>query len=406
MRATWTRSLLIGFGTFLIALLGTDCILPPGDGPLFLETTAMLPPLDSSETLLAAYDSSDGRARISVFPGTVLPKVPLTVEMISTDAVAGPLRSNSNDFALRLGPDGSQFNVPVRLSLLIGGVAQNSDGSFIVPTVEVVTEDAAKVEMLSDPQMEVTDDGLLIAHVGLNHFSDAVYRLKVGLDVVIDSPADDAVYLVAETIGTRMTVRNNTDDFMRVQAIETNKAPVGPVTYNSSRVQLPSKSTKAVGIGSCKCTTTGMGWVAFELKGDYAPSGEIDPSWVHFKKFRNVNCTLLETQIVVTFNPETHTTHYSVSTFHTTQSTGYQRQELFRGPQLSYRWTSAGTCGTFGNPGDFPANSYEHEGCSASEEAAARIKVEVTYTADDGRVIKRSYDMPSRANEGKGPIQF
>lgn len=406
MSNTWNRRALLSSCLCVVATLGTNCFrMPAGDYFLYLDTSAVLPPPDSNEMLQATYDSADGRARISVFPGTTLAG-PLTVEAIDPGQAAGPLQSPDNGFALRLGPDGTQFNNPVRLSLLIGAAAQRPDGSYVVPSIEVVTEDAAKVETLPDAQMEITENGLLIAHVYTNHFSDVVYRLKIGVEIGIDSPDDDAVFEVAETFATGMRVTNYNQIPLRAQAAEGNMAPVGPVTYNDSIVVIPAESSNFVGIGSCACAAVGLGYVEFDLAGDFELAGEINPSLIAFKKFVPVNCTLLETYITVTFDPELHTTNYLVDVFHTTDSTGFQRQQVFPGTRLALRWSAAATCGSFSRVTDTSTYSYEHEGCTGPEEAASRVQVEVKYTGDDGRVITRVYNMPARANEGGGPIAF
>ncbi len=371
-------------------------------------TTAVLPAPEDLAQLQTTFDSLDGLARISVFPGTTLPAQDLTVDLAATATLDPQLNALNPDVAVRLGPEGTQFDVPVRVSVLLGAAVQNGD-TTVVPSLQAFTISNGTLTEILDPQIEVTADGLVIGHATLDHFSEVGYKVGLGVEITIDDPKSGAVYLLGETVPTGMDAINLSKKTVRVKPSEKITGVLKNLQFDNTTKTLTQFRSAKLGVGTCECDKAGNGNVQFDAIGDNKATGAINPSFIRFRTFRDVICAELDTQMTVTFNAGTHTTHYSVKVFHTTQSTGFTKKEItFVGP-VNYRWTAASVCGNFESPAltkDDPRNFYEHDDCTAAEDALSSIQCEVTYTADDGRKIIRTYKAKGRDNEGAGPVKF
>ena len=372
---------------------------------LFDPATGVLPQPDPNEMLQTTYDGPVGRTRISVFPGTSLPGEPLTASLLMPADADPVLGGSKNDVGVRLGPDETQFNQPVRVSLLLGDVVKDENDNFVVPNVQAFTAENGMSVELPAVQTQVTPEGSIINHVLVSHFSDVMMRAGAGILLGIQSPDDGQQFVVGEPIMTGLRATNNADVATRLQPIERVHDNVGNLNYDQTNIVLDAMSSFTLGDGTCNCTDVGFGTVEYEVKGDHKDSGEIDPTLVLFDYFVRIQCVGIRTTMTVTFNAEEHTTHYFVHVYRTSP-TGGGEEDITFGSRTEYRWTSGSLCGTFDNPGDDPRNFYNHTDCSGADEERARVSVEVTYTTEDGNTTKREYTASARANEGAGPVNF
>lgn len=370
-------------------------------------TDEIIPDPEDIDDLQAVFESSDGRALISVFKGTDLPAGDLTIEVIDPANVEESLKGTNPHFAVRMGPDGTVFNQPVRISFLAGSVLLTDDGALIIPVFEAFTHESGDAVLLDEIEVEITEDGLIIVHALASHFSDGAYRAGAGVEISIDNPTDgQEFYMYEDTITTQMTATNKGKKNIRLIPTETvaDTVIISPFNFDPAIELLGPNQSGQFGVGSGVCQTTGRTSIEFDVKGDRniesTDSIELKDSLILFKIHRSVICHALDTWMTVTFNPETHTTHYSAQVFRNDGFTGSRTDITFDG-SVEYKWASANTCGSFDNPGDDPRNYWNHEDCDEADEANSSVSLTVTYTDPNGRKIKRVYKAsPARADEG------
>lgn len=370
-------------------------------------TNEVLPDSEDKDELLAVYDSPSGQARISVFEGTDLPAGGLTINVIDAADVDDALKGIAPHFAVRMGPDGTVFNKPVRISFLAGEAIYTDDGQLIVPSIEAYTNEAGGAVLLDKIQVEVTADGLIIVHAYANHFSDAAMRAGAGVEISIDKPlSGQEFYLYEDTISTQMTATNKSKNSIRLIPTETvdDTVVVDPFTYDASQIVLGPNQSSQFGVGSGACQTSGRANFTFDVKGDRNVKSTdkitLANSLILFRIHRGIICHGLDTWMTVTFDANTHTTHYVAQVFKNDGATG-ARTDITFDNSVTYQWSSATVCGIFETPGDDPRNSWNHDDCSAADEAQSSVILTVTYVDPNGRTITRKYKAtPARADEG------
>ena len=390
--------LLIPLTLLVVLLIGC----PPPRRIILVEPAdnAQVPTPADFDQLAASFFSPDKQALISVFPGTTLPQGGLSVRVADTSMLPPALANQNPAFALNLGPDGTQFNMPVRVSAVIGKVVDQEDGSSLIPDVEVLTTENKQAVSLENVETEITGEGLVIVHALMPHFSNAAYRVKDGLRVSIDSPPDKDKYIVGSTIDTQMTAENTSDeDIWSAEPVEGVSGDLGSLQYDKKPAQLSKKGDKAViGKGTCNCASPGDGDVTFIVKasGSSRDSGKKkSATWL---KQRSVECYEVFGQMKVSFDPEIHTTFYEAKVF---LNDGDKFTDITNDSRVKITWRLQGSCtaGFEGLAGSSRAR-WDHTDCSAEHEAATRIICDANFK--DGPIdFTPQYNQPARANEGK-----
>ena len=128
--------------------------------------------------------SADGRLTLEFPPGALANDTNITVQRIEPSALPAELADLTPEFAYELGPDGLQFPVPLRATVLIDGEANQPDGSIGAPPAVLLTSAAGAPEFLGDLQVNANAGTNTVAASGsLTHFSPLVLRLLVGANV-------------------------------------------------------------------------------------------------------------------------------------------------------------------------------------------------------------------------------
>ena len=394
MRQSLTRILRV-MSIIAIALVFTGCptlvkLIEPID-------TATVPTPDDYNQLAAAYWSSDMRALIGVFPGTDLPANGLTVEVQDPATLDPGLRALKPDFALEMGPSGTQFNIPVRVSTVIGKAVTKADGTMVMPNVDVYTTENGQPVLLDEVHIEFTEDNLVVVHALMPHFSPALYKVRNGLAVSIDSPKIKGEFLVGSSVPTQMTAINTTNaDVWIVKPRERTIGKVGNIVYDTSSVQLPFKgSSEVLGKGSCECEEVGDGAILFEVDAKGSPKNGNKGKTAQWLSIRRVKCVEVYAHVGVSFDAGAHTTTYNVSVF---LDDGTTVRELTVEDGLYFSWEMTGPCSGI-SLSAASTGYWVHEDCDGESEALTRTKIKVTLTTDTIKATFK-YDEPARANEG------
>jgi hypothetical protein len=385
-------------GALLIALAFSGCFRPMSNGPLIEAIdAATVPTPDDYNQLQAAYWSPDMRALISVFSGTTLPNGGLAIavqDLATLDAALGALGPN---FAVDTGPDGTQFNVPVRISTVIGKAIRDLDGALIMPNVDVYTSENGQAVPVEDVAIDFTEDDLVVVHALLAHFSPVVYRVRDGLAVSIDDPPHNSQYLVGASVPTQLTAYNTSRADIWVASVsEDALGSLGMLTYDTSQVQLDFEGDSSVmGKGSCKCTKLGDGVVFYTVNALGSPKAGGKGKTAKWKRHRSVECIEIYALVTVLFDPELHTTSYAVQVY--LEEDG-QAKEITIDDRIVYNWEMTGPCAGIDVILPYYAE-WEHGDCDAVSESQTRIKITVRFTDEtaEGQLV---YDQPGRANEG------
>jgi len=353
-----------------IAVLGPGCpcflpaIDPPdNEGILYNLVTSPIPYPPDLFQLQSAYESPQGQALISVFPGTTEPPGGLAVTQLGFRELPRALQENRPDFAVACGPDGTAFDIPVRVSLLLGEAVETTEG-LEIPTLEVQTQKDGQVETVppEDLLMEVTEDGLLIAHAFVDHFTPFTYKVGVGVLARIYKPTGGAYYVVGgDSVPTQMKAKNRGPRTIRLTPVVTTTGPgPGTLTYDNSAKDVAVNQVGVLGEGTCPCAKPGAGTFNFDLTGTWDLTDTrnpipLDSSLVLFRTFRDVECIGLRTTMTVVLSEDGTKTSYAAKVEHATRATDYKYEDArFGTGEVEFQWSHAdATCGEWDRYNEF-----------------------------------------------------
>jgi hypothetical protein len=362
-------------------------------------------PVDYDQ-LMAAYFSPNERAMISVFPGTTIPNNGLTVEVVNPASLDAALAAMEPEFALEMGPSGTTFNEPVRVSTVIGKTITNDEDETLLPFVDVYTMNNGQPEFIEDVGIEIDEDGLITTHALMPHFSPGAFKILGGVNVKVITPAKNPMAWVGGTIPTKLNVTNvskNANNRVFVESKTVVRGKLKNAKFKDESYYLDSGKSADVGVGSCDCSGVGFGQIKTTLKVTKydKKTGKLLKPLVK-SRVVTVKCIELNLQMEVYGDPQNNYTDYRVRG--DVRDHGDIRGDILNkdiAKRIKIEWDFKGIkCGKAEKSlktGAF----WEHFSCSGEDQELSRIKCKVTYTDDDGKTVTKIYDAPARANEGK-----
>lgn len=181
--------------------------------PTTTTTTNPLPPASADDHLVVAA-SGDGALQVEAPDGS-LPSVDITVDEIAAeDAPPAEISDSEVLAAYELGPDGAEFDEPLRVVLEIPALTAS------MPTFATLHDSNGSVEVVPT-RLEPTDQGGWRAVVEVDHFSSFVVRSLPEWEFTYDGPSrrGEHTIQVGETVEVRVTiglvgdVRGNPDEY-------------------------------------------------------------------------------------------------------------------------------------------------------------------------------------------------